>query len=90
MGRFLGVLEHGFRDDVTGRRHHEIDHLFEVRAEGLDPRTAPPSHEPHLEFYWVRADEGALGGCNVLPEPMQTMVPAALANPGPLWVSTME
>ncbi|MDD5520408.1 MAG: NUDIX domain-containing protein [Kiritimatiellae bacterium] len=51
IGRFLGVVEHSFIQ--KGKRHCEINLVFEMRIKGLNSVTEPVSHENYIEFLWV-------------------------------------
>jgi len=50
-GRFLGGAEHTFKQ--KGRRHCEINLVFEVGIPRLSPPRAPRSREDYIEFLWA-------------------------------------
>jgi len=50
-GRLLGVVEHTFVQE--GRRHCEVNLVFELRVSGISVRRLPPSCEAAIEFRWV-------------------------------------
>ena len=50
-GRFLGCVEHVFRQ--KGKRHAEINLVFEMRIPGVTPDAPPPSREVWIGFCWV-------------------------------------
>ncbi|PYI51012.1 NUDIX domain-containing protein [Paenibacillus flagellatus] len=83
--RFLGVVEFGMEEN----HYHEINHLFEVRCDGLTSDAAPPSAESHLEFYWIEPTVEELRRHNVLPFLVQDMIPRLLSEGKPLFVSNM-
>lgn len=51
VGRFLGAVEHTFRQ--KGRRHCEINLVFEMKIHGLTASKVPVSRESYIEFCWV-------------------------------------
>ncbi|RKN71214.1 NUDIX domain-containing protein [Paenibacillus ginsengarvi] len=84
--RFLGVVEFG----LEHKQYHEINHVFEVRCEELRGGTNPKSQESHLEFYWTQPTAEKLKEHDVLPYLVQEMIPEALREGRPLWVSNMS
>jgi 8-oxo-dGTP diphosphatase len=83
--RFLGVVEFGIKE----KEYHEINHLFEVRTNGLSATITPQSLEPHLEFYWIEPTLEKLKEHNVLPYLVQELIPQILREGKPMWASNM-
>ena len=59
-GAFLGTVEHKFIQ--KGELHCEINLLFELDIEGVDPSAAPVSEEDYIEFLWMPLDDLAGSG----------------------------
>ena len=76
--RFMGCAEHVFRQ--KGRKHVEMNLVFEVTIAGIRPDRDPPSREGHLAFFWIPMDN--LKGGRLEPEPLQTSLPAWMRSPG--------
>lgn len=87
-GRFLGVVEHVYRQ--KGRRHCEVNLVFELRIPGLRPDTPPPSAEGHLDFRWARATPRALRAAGLEPAPLCALIPAWLKGAPPAHASTLR
>ncbi|MDQ8739416.1 NUDIX domain-containing protein [Paenibacillus sp. LHD-38] len=83
--RFLGVIEFGIEE----KEYHEINHLFEVKTNGLSAIIPPISKESHLEFYWIEPTIEKLKQHNVLPYLVQEIIPQIISEDKPLWVSNM-
>lgn len=90
VGRFLGVVEQCYTEVPNEISVHVISHLFEVRVESLNSKTSPQSVEPHIEFYWAELNKGSLVTHNVLPEPIQEMLPSIICEGKTEWMSTFE
>ena len=88
VGAFLGAIEYGFVQE--GRPRSEINLVFRGRVPGLDPRSDPPSREPHLRFAWKTPEE--LAGIGLMPPPLQARVPAWMRGAGAprAWISNRE
>jgi len=84
--RFLGAMEHTFVQE--GVQHCEVNLIFEMASEGLDPRVAPASHEGNISFRWVRMD--GLSEARLEPKPLQRLLPLWIAGSGDAtaWAST--
>lgn len=67
VGRFLGAVEHTFIQ--KGKRHCELNLVFEFAVPGLDPRETPPSEEAHIEFLWC--DLASLSDSAMEPFPLR-------------------
>ena len=50
-GRFLGVVENSFMQ--KGKRHCEVNFVFEMDVKGLRSERIPLSEEDYIEFLWV-------------------------------------
>ena len=77
-GLFLGAVEHAFRQ--RGRRHAELNLLFELEIPGLSPDAAPASREAWIEFRWcplARLRRGRLE-----PSPLAALLPRWIRRPG--------
>jgi len=48
---FLGAVERAWPKET--RANHEINLLFEIEIDGLNPSRPPASREPHIEFLWI-------------------------------------
>lgn len=70
---FLGAVEHGYVED--GITHHEINLVFDVALDALDP----VSQEHHLEFHWLPLDR--LAEADVRPSSLKD----SLAEAGTFW-----
>ena len=64
--QFIGAVEAAWTEN--GEDQHEINLLFEISIQGLDPSAPPASKESHLEFLWASPEE--LEGHNLLPSPL--------------------
>ncbi len=86
VGMYLGVVEHTWLDDAGV--HHEINHCFSVDLPGIHAESTLESHEPHLEFFWVKSTE--LKGSNLEPAPLRSLL-ADLMNGDtkPWWESSL-
>lgn len=84
VGGYLGGLEALWEDG--GRRHHEINHVFEAMAEHLAPPAPPASREPHLEFFWSSLDD--LDRRNLLPAPLRQRIRRWVAGERSTWWAT--
>lgn len=70
VGRFLGVMEHQWQEN--GILHCELNQLFAVTSDELDPLIDPPSREPHLHFFWC--DEKDLLKAKLEPSPLAPLI----------------
>ena len=87
VGRFLGCAEHEFRQ--KGRKHVEMNLIFEVAIAGIDARQDPESQEAHLDFFWIPMAD--LKGGRLEPALLQKALPAWLKRRQVgQWVSTIE
>ncbi len=87
VGRFLGCAEHEFRQ--KGRKHVEMNLVFEMGIEGIDIERDPESREGHLDFFWIPMKD--LKGGRLEPALLQTALPAWIKRrPAGGWVSTIE
>jgi 8-oxo-dGTP diphosphatase len=86
VGEFLGTVEHTWQ--VEGRRHHELNLIFEVTARATDHRKTVKSREEHLEFFWRNLSR--LAAANLQPAPLRKWLPRALQSAGPLRASTLR
>jgi 8-oxo-dGTP diphosphatase len=64
--RFIGAVECTWV--ANGQANHEINLVFEVEIQDLDPAKPPTAREPHLEFIWV--DPAKLVSHNLQPHPL--------------------
>lgn len=86
IGRFLGALEHRFLQ--KGRRHCEINLVFEMSIPTLTPPRPPPSRESHLDFRWIALDK--LHESDLEPKPLRKLLPEWLTHDNGIerWEST--
>ena len=85
VGRFLGAVEHTFRQ--KGKPHCEINLVFELHIPGLRPDGVPPSAEEHIGFRW--ASLSGLGRAKLEPAPLRSLLPKWLSAPPAGWGSTL-
>lgn len=84
---FLGAVEHGWKSE--GARHHELNLLFRVEIEGMDPKNPPSSMEDHIRFLWQPIEN--LVEVNLQPNPLQKLLPLWLKDePEAGWGSTIR
>ena len=74
VGRFLGVVEHSFRQ--KGKKHCEINLVFEVEIKGLNVSRSPESKEDYIEFKWVPMSR--LGSSRIEPAVLKKFLPSWL------------
>jgi 8-oxo-dGTP pyrophosphatase MutT (NUDIX family) len=87
VGAFLGAVEHTWREQ--GKRHQELNLIFEVTVRGLDRPKPVPSREEHLEFLW--RDLSRLAAARLQPAPLRRWLPRVLrGGHRPLWASTLS
>ena len=87
VGAFLGAVEHTWREQ--GKRHQELNLIFEVAARGLDRPKPVPSREEHLEFLW--RDLSRLAAAHLQPAPLRKWLPRVLQKrQWPMWASTLR
>lgn len=79
VGRFLGAVEHTFRQGRHRKPHHEINLVFDFDLPGRDSSSAPESRESAIEFFWVPL--GELADSRLEPAPLRKLVPDWLAGP---------
>jgi 8-oxo-dGTP pyrophosphatase MutT (NUDIX family) len=72
--RFLGVVEHPYVQ--KGEPHCEINLVFEMRVNGLDPRRPVRSVEGHLSFSWIPLSR--LGRSDLEPAVLRRLLPVWL------------
>jgi ADP-ribose pyrophosphatase YjhB (NUDIX family) len=87
MGRFLGAVEHVFVN--KGKKHCEINLVFQCEIEGLSGEAPPAAAEPQIGFEWVPL--GELAGSALEPAPLRERIPQWLNVPGAShhhWAST--
>ncbi len=84
--RFLGAVEHAFVQ--SGKKHVEINLVFEVVIEGITTGRQPDSCEGHIEFEWHPLR--ALKGSCLEPWTLRKQVPVWLRGRGSArWSSTL-
>jgi len=71
---FLGAVEHTFLQ--RGKRHCEINLVFEIEVRGIDPSAPPDSLEDYIDFRWISPGDLAESG----------LEPAVLRKVLPLWI----
>ena len=81
VGMYLGAVEHTWLDDAG--MHHEINHCFSVDLPGLHADNTIESHEPYLEFFWVKLTE--LHGSNLEPAPLRRLLANLMNRTTKLW-----
>lgn len=72
---FMGCAEHFFRQ--KGRPHAEINLIYRLEVDGVDPDLPPPCCESWIEFYWhplAQLDETGLE-----PAVLRRLLPGWLA-----------
>ena len=74
--RFLGACEHTFIQ--KGKRHCEINLVFEVKIAGLDSGSDPVSCEDYIEFLWADADD--LEGSRLEPASLRSRIRGWIAD----------
>lgn len=86
VGRFLGVVEHRYRQ--KGEIHCEINLLFAVSLAAQAPRP-PASEEGHLDFRWVPLKK--LGRSTLEPAPLRKCLAKWLSpkNGSTGWAGTL-
>jgi 8-oxo-dGTP pyrophosphatase MutT (NUDIX family) len=86
VGRFLGTIQHAF--DEKNKRIVEINFVFTFRLPRASLKTAPPSREEKLEFFWCPLN--ALARARLEPRIAARLLPNWLrASSGPSrWAST--
>ena len=77
--KFLGCVEAGWEECATC--NYEINLLF--KAILPHPEIPPVSREDHLEFLWSSVDD--LGKNNLLPQPLQNLIPGYMAGDDAAW-----
>ena len=77
-GRFLGAVEHAFRQ--RGRWHAEINLVFELEIPGLSPAADPVSREAWIDFRWCPLNRLRLR--RLEPAPLAALLPRWLRAPG--------
>ena len=65
--QFVGAVEAAWAEN--GEDQHEINLLFEISIQDLNPSVPPASRESHLEFLWASPDE-LEEEHNLLPAPL--------------------
>jgi len=73
-GKMLGVVEHSFVQ--KGKRHCEINLVFELKTRKLDTSIDPESREEYIEFKWLPL--GRLGGSDLEPASLRKLIPGWL------------
>jgi 8-oxo-dGTP pyrophosphatase MutT (NUDIX family) len=84
--RFLGAAEHAWPEDT--RANHEINLLFEVEIDGLNPPQPPASLEPHLEFLWV--EPSRLEDVNLQPSALIRLLETGVEGFHAFWDSSLD
>lgn len=84
-GRFLGAVEHGFRQG--GKKKSEISLLFHLKIPGVRPGRPIVPAEPKLAFRWVPMSK--LGRIRMEPTPLRKHLAAWLRSPGSGWAGTL-
>jgi 8-oxo-dGTP diphosphatase len=85
--RFLGCVEHAFRQ--KGRKHVELNVVFEVEIAGLVSGRAVEAKEGHLDFGWVPMK--ALGKSVLEPACLRPLLAGWLKRPGQgAWASSVR
>lgn len=86
-GKFLGAVEHAFMQ--KGQNHCEINLVFELFCDDLDPEKRPVSREDHIEFEWLRL--GRLEESGLEPAVLIQRLTGWLESPGGgNWASSYE
>ncbi len=70
VGRFLGAVEHTFRQ--KGKRHCEVNLVFELVVPDVAPPAAPASCEAQLSFAWCPVSE--LETSSLEPAPLRHLI----------------
>ena len=77
--QLIGLIDNVFREE--GRKHHEIDFIFEVKAN----RVSAKSQENHIDF--VLFDKNRFAKEKVLPEALQKAILRWLKDRKFFWTS---
>jgi len=85
-GRFLGVIEHSFRQ--KGKAKSEISLLFLLTIPGLRPSRPVQAAEPKLTFKWISLSK--LAGVRLEPAPLRTTLSSWLRRSGSGWAGTIR
>jgi 8-oxo-dGTP pyrophosphatase MutT (NUDIX family) len=85
-GRYLGTAEHWF--ERGGKNHCEINLLFEMIIDEMDPDEIPGSQEEHLEFYWVELSE--MSDYKMEPKVLIDKIPGWLESSDGKWASSYQ
>ena len=76
IGGLLGAIEHTF---VQKReRHCELNLVFKVSAEALDPTHRIEAREKHIEFLWIPMRD--LPASHLEPYPLRRLIPLWLSD----------
>lgn len=85
VGAFLGAVEHTFVQ--KGRRHCEVNLVFLMRTDGLEPPGPVASLEDYIDFRWERMAN--LRAANLEPAVLCERLPGWLATPSDsAWAGT--
>jgi 8-oxo-dGTP pyrophosphatase MutT (NUDIX family) len=74
VGRFLGAVEHTFRQQ--GQRHCEVNLVFQMTLPALQPDREPPALEHWIGFTWVPLSR--IRTVHLEPWPLRTLIPGWL------------
>jgi len=84
-GRFLGAVEHHFKQD--GKPVAEVNFVFEFRVPGWQGCAVPESCEDYIEFRWVPLNR--LRAARLEPAPLCRLLPRWLKTKSAVgWAST--
>ncbi|OVE75371.1 hypothetical protein BVX97_04670 [bacterium E08(2017)] len=83
-GKYLGSVEHSFKQ--KGKRHCEINIVFQVDIPEIDSELDPESMEDYIEFVW--ADIKELAKHRLEPSALIELIPQWLDNPADNWGSS--
>ncbi len=67
---FLGAVEHTF--EQKGETHCEVNLVFSLEINGLEPGVTPKSREAHIDFLWC--DVGLLDETALEPGPIRAII----------------
>ncbi|MDF3033587.1 MAG: mismatch repair protein MutT [Alphaproteobacteria bacterium] len=87
--RFLGVIEHAwnFSGDEVYCHTHEINLIFKVHIQGLNPTITISQKEDHVAFRWIPLTE--INTIDLRPAPLKSLLPRWMdMNVAPELVST--
>lgn len=88
VGRFLGAVENSFVQ--KGKRHSEINLVFEMKVKGLCAGRTPTSCEDYIEFIWVPVAQ--IKDSGLMPGFLRRILPSWMRPSGNVlrWATNME